>query len=427
MAALRATLQSLVGDALAVTEYWRSGVLYNPLAARFIRDPYPTYARLRSRSPAHRSRLLNACVFTRYADVEAILRDFRRFSNVPTSVERRRSYTPPRADWTMLFLDPPEHTRLRALVNQAFTPRAVEALEPHIRSIMEQLLDDIDDPSAFDLIAAVANPLPVIVIAEMLGVPPEDRAQFKFWSDERARILEPITSTDERRRAVAAVESLDAYFMPIISARRLDPRDDIISALAQAEEEGDQLTEREMLLMLRLLMVAGNETTTNLIGNGMLALLRNPDQLQLLEDDPSRIPAAVEELLRFDAPVQFDLRGVLEDCEVNGARLRRGEAALLSIGAANRDPEVFEDPERLDVQRSKGSNISFGRGIHHCLGAPLARLEGRVALEVLLERFSSMRLLTDRPAFRRAIVLRGLESLPVAAVRRPAAVPVSSP
>ena len=415
---LRWTLRSLVLDALALPEYWRNGVTYNPLAARVVQDPYPTYARLRSRSPVHRSRVLDAWVFTRYADVEAILRDYRRFSSVPSTVQSKRqgSYRPPRADWTMLFLDPPEHTRLRGLVNQAFTPRAVAALEPHIRAIMEQLLDDIDDPAGFDLMAAVANPLPVIVIAEMLGVPPEDRAQFKHWSDERARILEPIVTPEERKRAVAAGESFDAYFMPIIRARRREPREDIVSALAQAKEEGDSLTEREMLVMLRLLLIAGNETTTNLIGNGMLALLQHPEQLAMLQEDPSRIPAAVEELLRFDSPVQLDLRGVLEDCVVNGSRLRRGDAVLLAIGAANRDPDVFDEPERLDVQRSKGSNISFGRGVHHCIGAPLARLEGRIALEVLLKRFSSMRLLTDRPAFRRAIVLRGLESLPVAAI-----------
>ena len=418
LADLRWTLRSLVLDALAMPEYWRNGVTYNPLATRVVQDPYPTYARLRSRSPVHRSRVLDAWVFTRYADVEAILRDYRRFSSVPSTVQSKRqgSYRPPRADWTMLFLDPPEHTRLRGLVNQAFTPRAVAALEPHIRAIMEQLLDDIDDPAGFDLMAAVANPLPVIVIAEMLGVPPEDRAQFKHWSDERARILEPIVTPEERKRAVAAGESFDAYFMPIIRARRREPREDIVSALAQAKEEGDSLTEREMLVMLRLLLIAGNETTTNLIGNGMLALLQHPEQLAMLQEDPSRIPAAVEELLRFDSPVQLDLRGVLEDCVVNGSRLRRGDAVLLAIGAANRDPDVFDEPERLDVQRSKGSNISFGRGVHHCIGAPLARLEGRIAVEVLLKRFSSMRLLTDRPAFRRAIVLRGLESLPVAAI-----------
>ena len=419
LADLRGAIQSLVAGAVALPEYWRCGVAYNPLSARAIQDPYPTYARLRARSPVHRSRLLEAWVFTRYAGVEAILRDYQRFSNMPSNrrvPKRQRSFVPPRADWTMLFLDPPEHTRLRALVNQAFTPRAVDALEPHIRTIMRELLDDIEDPAGFDLMAAVANPLPVIVIAEMLGIPPEDRARFKRWSNARARMLEPTITAQERERAVAAGESLDAYFMPIIQARRREPRDDIVSALAQAEEEGDSLTEREMLLMLRLLLIAGNETTTNLIGNGVLALLQHPAQLELLREDPSRIPAAVEELLRFDTPVQLDIRAVLEDCEMNGFLLRRGDAAVLAIGAANRDPDVFDDPERLDIGRSQGSNISFGRGVHHCLGAPLARLEARVALEVLLERFSSMRLLTDRPTFRRGVVLRGLESLPVSAL-----------
>ena len=416
---LRWTLQSLAAGAVALPERWSSGVAYNPLSARAIQDPYSTYARLRARSPVHRSRVLEAWVFTRYADVEAILRDYKRFSNMPSNrraPRRQRTFAPPRADWTMLFLDPPEHARLRALVNQAFTPRAVDALEPHIRSITGELLDDLEDPAEFDLMTAVANPLPVIVIAEMLGVPPEDRDRFKRWSNARARMLEPTITARERERAVAAGEALDAYFMPIIQARRRAPRDDIVSALAQAEEAGDSLTEREMLLMLRLLLIAGNETTTNLIGNGMLALLKHPEQLALLREDPSRIPAAVEELLRFDTPVQLDVRAVLEDCDMHGTTLRRGDGAVLAIGAANRDPEVFDEPERLDVERSRGSNISFGRGVHHCIGAPLARLEGRIALELLLERYSSLRLLTDRPTFRRGIVLRGLESLPVSAV-----------
>ncbi len=280
---------------------------------------------------------------------------------------------------------------------------------------MHGLVDAVDEPAGFDLMRAVAGPLPVIVIAEMLGVPPEDRERFRQWSSARARILEPLIGAQERARGVAAGEAFDAYFLPIIRARRREPRDDIISALAQAQEEGDSLSEREMLTMLRLLLVAGNETTTNLIGNGMLALLEHPEQLRLLREDPSRIQAAVEELLRFDTPVQLDLRGVVDDCEVHGFPLRRGDAAVLAIGAANRDPEVFDDPERLDVERSRGSNISFGRGIHHCLGAPLARLEARVALEVLIERYASLRLVGKRPAFRRAIVLRGLESLPVSA------------
>jgi cytochrome P450 len=410
---LRRALQSLAAGAVALPERWRSGVAYNPLSARAIQDPYPTYARLRARSPVHRSRLLEAWVFTCYADVEAILRDYRRFSNMPSNrraPRRRRIYVPPRADWTMLFLDPPEHTRLRALVNQAFTPRVVDALEPHIRAIMGELLDDIDDSAGFDLMAAVANPLPVIVIAEMLGVPPKDRDRFKHWSNARARMLEPTITAQERARAVAAGESLDAYFMPIIQARRREPRDDIISALAQAEEEGDKLTEREVLLMLRLLLVAGNETTRNLIGNGMLALLRNPDQMQRLRDNPDLLDSAIDEFLRYDSPVQLDTRVSQEDFQIGGKRIHRGQRVICLLGAANRDPSAFVQPDMLDIGRLEKSHISFGRGIHHCLGAPLALLEGRIAFSSLVERFSSIRLAAE-PNQRSQMALRGVQEL----------------
>ena len=411
-------IRSLVINTVLVRERWQSGVAYNPLSAGMAQDPYPDYARLRERSPVHRSRLMNAWVFSRYEDVDTVLRDHRRFSNDPrkrTLSRRQQAILPGPDDYTMLFLDPPDHTRLRALVNKAFTRRAVNALEPHIRGLVSSLLDAVD-PNGFDLMEAVANPLPVIVIAEMLGVPPEDRARFRVWSAQRARLLEPTISPRERKIAAEAGKAFADYFRPIIQARRAAPENDIVSALAQAEEEGDVLTEHEMLNMLRLLLIAGNETTTNLIGNGLLALLRNPGELERLRADPSLIPAAVEELLRFDSPVQTDFRGALEDCEVNGAPVRRGENVVLLIGAANRDPSAFEEPDRLDVGRSEGSHISFGRGIHHCIGAPLARLEGRIFLEVLLERFASLRLLAERPAYRGGVVLRGLESLPVAAV-----------
>ena len=416
---MREAMRSLAVNALLLRERWQSGVSYNPLSAETAQDPYPTYAKLRARDPVHRSRLMNAWVFTRYADADAILRDHRRFSSDPrkrTAARRQQASLPNVEEPSMLFLDPPDHTRLRALVNKAFTPRAVAALEPRIREIMTTLLDAVDDPSAFDLMKAVAKPLPVIVIAEMLGIPPEDRAQFAVWSDQRARILEPTLTPEERETAEAAMQALDEYLRPIISERRAAPRDDIISALAQAEEEGDTLTEREVLVMLRLLLVAGNETTTNLIGNGVLALLRHPDQLAALRGDAALIPSAVEELLRFDSPVQVDLRSALDDCDVNGFRVRRGDNVVILLGAANRDPDRFPAPDRLDVRRAEQNHLAFGRGIHHCLGAPLARLEGRVVLEALLERFRSIRLLDDRPAFRNSVVLRGLHSLPVAAV-----------
>ena len=411
-------MRSVVANAVLAPERWRNGVVYNPFSAAMARNPYPIYAELRARAPVHRNRLLDAWVLSRHADVDAVLRDFRRFSNDQRKrdpARRRRSTLPQIPYPTILFLDPPDHTRLRALVNKAFTPKAVADLEPRIRRMTRTLLDAAADPNGFDLMETLANPLPVMVIADMLGVPVEDRAQFREWSNRRARILEPTVSRREFRIAEEASKSLDEYFLSIIKARRIVPRDDIISALIQVEEAGDRLTEGEMLGLLRLLLVAGNETTTNLIGNGMLALLRHPEQLRALREDPGRIPAAVEELLRFDSPVQASLRLVLEDCEVNGIPLRRDDNVLLLNGAANHDPAVFDHPERLDIGRRENNHVAFGRGIHFCLGAPLARLEGRIAIEVLLERYPSLRLMSDRPAFRNSIVLRGLKALPVRA------------
>jgi cytochrome P450 len=386
-------------------------------------NPYPTYAALRAKDPVHWSPVMDSWVFSRYEDVDAILRDPKRFSNdarTRQSPRARRAGTVGTDDPSMLFLDPPDHTRLRALVSKAFTPRAIEALTPRIRTIMEELLDHIENPASFDAMEAVAFPLPVIVIAELLGVPTEDRAQFRVWSDQRARALEPNMTASEREIAVDAGHKLDAYFLRIITARRAAPRDDLISALVAVEEAGDKLTEQELLILLRLLLVAGNETTTNLIGNGLLALLRHPEQMQTLRRDPRLMPAAVEELLRYDPPVQLDGRTTLEDVEFAGRRLTKGQSIVLLIGSANRDPDVFSHPERLDVSRSEASNISFGRGIHHCLGAPLARLEGRIAFEAMLERFAELRLLTPQPPFKDNIVLRGLQALPVGTRPAPA-------
>ena len=411
-----AAFRTVAASAVALRERWESGVTYNPFSSRTAQNPYPAYAALRARAPVHRSRLLKAWVFTRHADVDAILRDHRRFGNDPrqgTLTPRQQATLPPPEQFTMLFLDPPDHDRLRALVNKAFSGRAVASLEPHIRSVLAFLLDGIDDPANFDLIQAVAQPLPVIVIAEMLGVRPENRAQFKIWSTRRARLLEPTISRRERRLGDEATTACDVYFRAIMAVRRARPRDDILSALVQVEDGGKRLSEREMLNMLRLLLIAGHETTTNLIGNGVLALLRHPDQLQRLRDDPGLIPSAVEELMRFDSPVQATFRRVLEDGEVNGFPVRRRDNLVVLLGAANRDPGAFPDPDRLDVGRADGAHLSLGRGIHHCLGAPLARLEGRIAIEMLLERFPRMGLLSERPRFHKSIVFRGLRSLPL--------------
>ena len=402
---------------VAVTgERWRTGVAWNPLSPRMVQDPYPVYAVMRRRSPVHRSRLANAWLFSRHADADAILRDHRRFASDPRKgrlTRRQQAMLPPAEEFTMLSLDPPDHTRLRALVNKAFTSRAVNAMEAHIRATAATLLDKVDSAQGFDLMTALAQPLPVIVIAEMLGVPAEDRDRFRLWSDRRARLLEPTVSARERAVAMQAGRDFDAYFRLIIAQRRAEPRDDILSALVQAEDEGERLTERETLNMLRLLVMAGNETTTNLIGNGMLALLRNPNQLRRLRDDPGLIPTAVEELLRYDPPAQAFFRRAVADCEVNGFDLRKGDNIILLVGAANRDAQAFDDPDRLDVGRAKCPHLSLSRGIHHCLGASLARLESRIVFETLLERFPEIELLDETPRLRSGVVLRGLQSLPL--------------
>jgi cytochrome P450 len=252
-------------------------------------------------------------------------------------------------------------------------------------------------------------------MAELLGVPPEERAQFKMWSDQRARVLEPTITPRERQDAIQAAKAFDAYFRGVIEARRKESRDDLISTLIAIEEAGDTLSPYELLIMLRLLLIAGNETTTNLIGNGMLALLHHPEQLQMLKENPSLIPSAIEELLRYDTPVQLDGRTIMEDMDFKGRPWQRGQGVVLLLGSANRDPEVFHDPDRLDITRNEASHIAFGRGIHHCLGAPLARLEGRIAFEALLERFSDIHLLNEQPSFKDNVVLRGLKALPLRA------------
>ncbi|MYC99240.1 MAG: cytochrome P450 [Gammaproteobacteria bacterium] len=396
-------------------EWLRSGVAYRPLSPRFVADPYPLYRQLRDRDPVHRSIFADQVVVSRYADIDRILRDHRNFGNdfskvtsSEGSIATRKKLTP-----SMLAQDPPDHTRLRALVNRAFTPRQVARMEDYIRATAHTLLDKIGDAREFDLMKAFAVPLPTIVIARMIGVPERDLERFKVWSDDLARALEPFLSPEEEEKVYRAARQFAEYFTAIIEQRRREPRDDLVSRLVEAEDAGDKLTAKETRVMLRLLLTAGNETTTNLIGNGVRALLRHPDQLALLRERPELIPSAVEELLRYDPPVQLDMRVALRDMELGGLAVSEGTMITLLIGSANHDPERFTEPDRLDITRSGQANISFGRGIHHCLGAPLARLEGRIALEVLLERFPRLAFGTRPPKYRPSIVLRGLEHLDV--------------
>ncbi len=400
-----------------VGEWLRTGVAYRPLSPRFVADPYPLYRKLRERDPIHRSIFANQVVVSRFADVDRILRDHMNFGNEfgsATSSEGSLA-TRKKLKQSMLAQDPPDHTRLRGLVSRAFTPRQVAKMEGYIRATAHTLLDSVGNAGEFDLMKAFAVPLPTIVIARMIGVPESDLDRFKVWSADLARALEPFLSPEEEEKVYRADQQFAAYFTGIIEQRRREPRDDLVSRLVEAEDEGDRLTSDETKVMLRLLLAAGNETTTHLIGNGVRALLRHPDQLALLREQPELIPSAVEELLRFDAPVQLDARIARRDLELGDVAVKEGTLVTLAIGSANRDPERFREPDRLDITRSDHPNISFGRGIHHCLGAPLARLEGRIALEVLLERFDRLEFGSRPPKYRPTVVLRGLEHLDVRA------------
>ncbi len=411
-------LKPIAKRGLLTWERLESGVVFDLTSEQMLANPYPTYHSLRERDPVHRMRLVDGWVLTRYDDVQAMLLDHQRFSNWGPGAGDR-VYT---RDRSMLDLDPPDHTRLRSLVSKAFTPRSVAALEPRIAEIVEELLDRVEGEEQFDLIDSFAFPLPVIVIAEMLGVPAQDLDNFKEWSNDIVLSLEPILSREQRERFRGSEQELYEYFECIIAQRRQDPKDDLVSALLAAEEDGDRLSHGELLATLLLLLVAGNETTRNLIGNGLLALLRNPEELERLKEQPELLDSAIDELLRYDSPVQLDGRTLVVDVEMGGKQMRAGQQVVGVVGAANRDPEAFSNPDRLDIGRDEKSHISFGRGIHYCLGASLAMLEGRIALAGLLERFSSIRLAAE-PQQRKQVVLRGVENLLID-VERPSRIAV---
>jgi cytochrome P450 len=390
-------------------------VAFNPFDPNFRRDPYPVYRRLQDESPVHETPF-GGVILTRHADCVAVLRDRRWSSDIRNATQTGFE---PNLDILgdsrpFLFLDPPDHTRLRGLVSRAFTPRVVEALRPRVQELVDGMLDAAEEAGSLDVIEDLAYPLPVTVISELLGVPAEDHTTFRGWSQELARSLDPnpFPSTEYFARLQGAIDSFDDYFRGLIRERRRRPREDLLSSLIEAEEQGDRLSETELLATCRLILVAGHETTVNLIGNGTLALLRHPQQLRLLREEPSLTNSAVEEVLRYDPPVQLTGRIALEEIEVAGKTVTKGHGALLLLGAANRDPEQYADPDRFDITRNDDSHLAFGYGIHFCLGAPLARLEGQVALAALARRFE-MELAVDQPEYKENFVLRGLRSLPV--------------
>lgn len=389
---------------------------FDPMDPAFVADPYPTYHRLRAEDPVHLS-ALGFWILTRYDDVVAVLRD-PRFAKeaIPAFVAARFGASVPAMGVSMLDRDPPDHTRLRSLVSAAFTPRVVEGLRPRIQQLVDGLLERVEGAGSMDLIEEFAYPLPVNVICEMLGVPVEDHEQFKDWGLDIARGLDAILlprDSEVLRRAIAARHALADYFHRLIAARRAAPRGDLLSALIAAEEAGDKLSEEELLATSILLLVAGHETTVNLIGNGTLALLRHPDQLRRLRADPALIGSAVEELLRYDGPVQRTARIPSADVVIGGRTIAKGDMVMPFIGAADRDPTHFVDPDRLDITRADNRHIAFGWGIHFCLGAPLARLEGQIAINTLVRRLPKLALATAQPEYRQSLTLRGLKTLPV--------------
>ncbi len=396
---------------------------FNPFEPEFASNPYPQYRLLREGAPVHRS-LIGPWVLSRYADVIRVLRDpnlsVEVENAIPLEVDVELASVfgdDARGSRAMLNIDPPDHDRLRRLVSKAFTPKMVESLRPEVERLVDEALDEVvaRGTGEMDLISDLAFPLPFTVISEMLGMPMERREELRTWSHAVVKTLDPILSVEEARAAVAASDAMVAYVLEVIEAKRQAPADDLLSGLIAAEEDGSMLDEQELLDQVMLLYIAGHETTVNLIGNGTHALLAHPDQLARLREDPGLDHNAVDELLRFDSPVQFSRRIAVTDFELDGETIEAGSFVLTCLGAANHDPEHWgETADQLDLGRvGAAQHVSFGSGVHHCLGAALARVEGRAAFAALARRFAALELVEQQQTWNGRIVLRGLDSLPL--------------
>jgi cytochrome P450 len=394
----------------------------NILSPEFKANPFPLLARLRAEQPLCRITLPDKTpvwLVTRYEDVKTLLTDERfaksRYNALTPEQLRKQPWVPPMfrpLERTMIDLDPPDHTRLRQLVHKAFTPRLIEQMRERVQTLANELLDAVTRKAEMDLIREYALPLPMTIITEILGVPTQDRDKFHKWS----KVIVAVDQFNANWRVIPAIWMFNRYLRRFFKVRRADLRDDLVSALIQGEEAGDRLSEDELLAMVFLLLVAGHETTVNLIASGTLELLRHHDQMEKLRRDPTLIKSAVEELLRYTAPVfNSTERYAREDVTIQGVTISRGEMTLGVIGSANRDETVFENPDILDIEREPNKNFSFGHGIHYCLGAALARLEAQIAISTLLERMPKLRLKgpPESLRWRRSLILRGLAALPV--------------
>lgn len=395
---------------------------FDPWDPAFVADPYPAYAELRAEGRVRYFEPTNQWLVPHHADVSALLRerrlgrtylhrfDHEDFGRTPPPAEHEPFHT--LNDHGMLDLEPPDHTRIRRLVSKAFTPRTVEQLKPYVSELAGDLVDRLVEKGGGDLLTDVAEPLPVAVIAQMLGIPEADRAPLRPWSADICGMYELNPSEETARRAVQASVEFSDYLRELIAERREEPGDDLISGLIAAHDEGDRLTEQEMISTAVLLLNAGHEATVNATVNGWYALFRNPAQLAALRADHSLIPSAIEELMRYDTPLQLFERWVLDDIEIDGTTIPRGAEIAMLFGSANRDPEVFRDPERLDLTRAENPHISFSAGIHYCIGAPLARIELAASMTALLEKAPTLSL-AQEPMRKPNFVIRGLQGLDV--------------
>ena len=393
--------------------------LYHRLDPEVLANPYPLYRRLQTEDPVHWDPYLHAWVVTRYADVVAVLQRFSA-TRMPTPEQLTSvglSEMNPVAQVLvrqMIFMDPPAHTRLRALCAAAFTPARAAALRSHIQEITDSLIDAVLPKGRLDVIADLADVLPATVTAELMGVPVADRDQLKTWSKDFSEILGNFQHNPERAaHTLEVVEAMTTYYRARIREQERDPRDGVVHALMTAEIDGDRLSEDEVIANCIITMTGGQETTTNLIGNGLLSLLRNPEELARLQESPSLVTSAIEEFLRYESPIQHTGRLAPADTELGGKLIRKRHAVISVIGAANRDPERFPDPDRLDITRTDNRHLAFGWAGHYCFGAPLARVEGQIAFSTILRRLRNLALEPGPLQWRNNMGFRGLEALPV--------------
>ncbi len=426
--------------------------LSNLLREEVRADPYPFYAQLRSQDPIHWDEEMGFWVLARYADIASVYNDdrfsraqglMRGFQRLPENERRIAEPVYHSFSKTMFYADPPYHTHLRGLMNNAFTPRRVEQLRPYIQRVVDDLLDAVQAKGQMDLIHDLAYPLPVMVIAELLGLPSQDRQRFKGWSDDLFAILGTVRHAPHlMERAAQSLTQMTEYITALSHKRREQPRDDLLSALTSVVDENESsacpyhasetrlsprsrerrahehlatahLTQEELVANINILLSTGHETTTHLIGNGLLALLQNPDQMQKLRQEPRLISSAIEEMMRYENPVQITYRSAIEDVEMGGRQIRKGDLVNSILGSANRDLERYTDPDRFDITRNEGRHLNFGLGIHFCIGASLVRLEAEIAFLTILRRFPQLQFATEKLDWQEHPIFRGLKSLPV--------------